>query len=67
MRSQCQGDLSDQIKQQRDLLKNGLVWALLNLSVCPVGDVATHLNCCKLSADNSYKVYMRKIQNVCPG
>jgi hypothetical protein len=40
---------------------------------CPIGDVLIRLNCCKVSADNSYKVFKGKykttsiLKNVCPG
>jgi hypothetical protein len=52
-----------QIKQQKDLLKMSLRWAQLNLIVCPTENILTPLNCCKVLADNSYKVFTRKIQN----
>jgi hypothetical protein len=37
--------------------------SLINLIVCPMGDVPTPLSCCKVSVGNSYKAFTRKIQN----
>jgi hypothetical protein len=42
-------------------------------STCPIGDILMPLNCCKVSANNSYKVLQEKykmtpiLKNVCPG
>jgi hypothetical protein len=36
--------------------KNGL-WLELIKSNCPIGDVLTPLNCCKVLAGNSYNSY----------
>jgi hypothetical protein len=51
-----------QIKQQRDLLKMALRLGFLK-SNCLIQDVVTSLNCHEVSADSSYKVFTRKIQN----
>jgi hypothetical protein len=46
---------------------------LINLIACPIGDVLTSLNCCKVLVGNSYKVLQGKykttpiLKNVCPG
>jgi hypothetical protein len=64
IRSQCQCHHFGQIKQQRDLFKKmAPMLGLINLIACLIGEVLTPLNCCKVLAGNSYRVFTRKIQN----
>jgi hypothetical protein len=75
MRSQCQCDFLAKLsnkeiyKKKKVTLRHGLV----NLIACPIGDVLTPLNCCKVLVGNTYKVLQGKykmtpiIKNVCPG
>jgi hypothetical protein len=36
---------------------------LISLIACSIGDVLTPLYCCKVLVGNSYKVFIRKLQN----
>jgi hypothetical protein len=61
------------LSKEEIYLKVAIRLGLINLIICPIGYALTPLNCCKMSADNSYKALQGKykmppiLKNVCPG